>query len=153
MIVWVTVVLKRTVIDSDCQTHQGDFCTVSWWCSTLVIDLISQLQTCVADGRLSVKPYHYCLWRLSGAFRSIFCLINKGRYCCSIFWFVQSIYCCQFCLSSTISRFVLKVPVFTISNDDRLNDYVAEQHLQTGILRNALHIMLSYYAYSILSHS
>ena len=46
-----------------------------------------------------------------------------------------------------------KVPVFTISNDDRLNDYVAEQRLQTRILRNALHIMLSYYAYSILSHS
>lgn len=89
---------------------------------------------------------------MSGAFRSIFCLINKGRYCYSIFWFVQSI-----CLLSVLLKFdnkpLCKVPVFTISNDDRLNDFVAEQRLQTGILRNALHIMLSYYDYSILSHS
>ena len=89
---------------------------------------------------------------MSGAFRSIFCLINKGRYRYSIFWFVQSI-----CLLSVLLKFdnkpFCKVPVFTISNDDRLNDYVAEQRLQTRILRNLLHIMLSYYAYSILSHS
>ena len=52
MIVWVTVVLKRTVIDNDCQTIKV-ICVSS---VVGVLSLISQLQTRVADGRLSVEP-------------------------------------------------------------------------------------------------
>ena len=52
MIVWVTVVLKRTVIDNDCQTIKV-ICVPS---VVGVLTLISQLQTRVADGRLSVEP-------------------------------------------------------------------------------------------------
>ena len=64
MIVWVNVVLNRTVVvDSDwrfdnlCRSHlqsQSESYHVSWWYYTLVIDLIGQLSRDVI-GRLSVK--------------------------------------------------------------------------------------------------
>ena len=73
LIVRVNVVLNRTVVvDSDwrfdnlCGSHlqsQRELYHVSWWCYTLVIDLIVQLCRDVI-GRLSVKPWCYWLWRL-----------------------------------------------------------------------------------------
>ena len=73
MIVWVNVVLNRTVVvDSDwrfdnlCGSHfqsQSELYHVSWWYYTLVVDLIGQLSRDVI-GRLSVKLWCYWLWRL-----------------------------------------------------------------------------------------
>ena len=73
LIVRVNVVLNRTVVvDSDwrfnnlCGSHlqsQSELYHVSWWYSTLVIDLIGQLRRDVF-GCLSVKPWCYWLWRL-----------------------------------------------------------------------------------------
>ena len=78
MIVWVNVVLNRTVIvdrdwhfDNLCGSHlhsQSDLYQASWWYLTLVVDLIGQLSRDVI-GRLSVKPcyryadskYHWCV--------------------------------------------------------------------------------------------
>ena len=69
LIVWVNVVLNRTVVvDSDwrfdnlCVSHpqsQSELYHVSWWYYTL----IGQLRHDVI-GRLSVKPWCYWLWRL-----------------------------------------------------------------------------------------
>ena len=69
MIVWVNVVLNRTVVDdsdwyfdnlygSHLQS-QSELNHVSWWYYTLVIVLIGQL-SCSVIGRLSVKPW--CYW-------------------------------------------------------------------------------------------
>ena len=69
LIVWVNVVLNRTVVvDSDWRFDnlcgsQSELYRVSWWCYTLVIDLIGHLRHEVI-GRLSVKPWCYWLWRL-----------------------------------------------------------------------------------------
>ena len=73
LIVWVNVVLNRTVVvDSDlrfdnlCGSHlqsQSELYHVSWWYYTLLIDLIGQLRRDII-GRLSVKPWCYWLWRL-----------------------------------------------------------------------------------------
>ena len=73
LIVWVNVVLNRTVVvDSDwlfdnlCSSYlqsQSELYHVSWWYYTLVIDLIGQLCRDVI-GRLSVKLWCYWLWRL-----------------------------------------------------------------------------------------
>ena len=73
LIVRLNVALNRTVVvDSDwrfdnlCGSHlqsQSELYHVSWWCYTLVIDLIGQLRRDVI-GRLSVKPWCYWLWRL-----------------------------------------------------------------------------------------
>ena len=70
MIVWVNIVLNRTVVvdrdwgfDNLCSSHlqsQSDLYRVSWWYLTLVVDLIGQL-SCDVIGRLSVKPsYRLC---------------------------------------------------------------------------------------------
>ena len=69
MIVWVNVVLNRTVVDdsdwcfgnlygSHLQS-QRELNHVSWWYYTLVIVLIGSV-----IGHLSVKPWCYWLWRL-----------------------------------------------------------------------------------------
>ena len=73
LIVWVNVVLNRTVVvDSDwgfdnlCGSHlqsQSELYDVRWWYYTLVIDLIGQLH-CDVFGRVSVKLWCYWLWRL-----------------------------------------------------------------------------------------
>ena len=73
LIVWVNIVLNRTVVvDSDwrfdnlCGSHlqsQSELYPVSWRYYTLGIDLIGQL-CCDVIGRLSVKPWCYWLWRL-----------------------------------------------------------------------------------------
>ena len=73
MIVRVNVVLNWTVVvdsywgfDNLCVSHlqnQTELFRVSWWCWTLVIDLIGQLSRDVI-GRLSVKPSCFWLWRL-----------------------------------------------------------------------------------------
>ena len=67
MIVRVNIVLNRTVVvDSDwhfdnlCGSHlqsQSELYHVSWWCWTLVIDLIGQL-SCDVTGCPSVKPFN-----------------------------------------------------------------------------------------------
>ena len=75
MIVWVNVVLNRTVIvdrdwhfDNLCGSHlhsQSDLYQASWWYLTLVVDLIGQLSRDVI-GRLSVKPcYRLCRLEIS----------------------------------------------------------------------------------------
>ena len=129
MIVWVNVVLNRTVVvDSDWRfdnlrgSHlqsQSELYHVSWWYYTLVIDLIGQLRRDVI-GRLSVKPWRYWLWRL---------LMSLVRFDPSIVtvkqsFIVSQIVSCPVVLSSFVSldSVVFTVPVtfdFDSENDFR----------------------------------
>ena len=71
MIIFVKVVLNRTVVDSDwcfdkCSSHlqsQSVLYHASWWCLTLVIDMIGQLSHDVI-GHLSVNSWCFWLWTL-----------------------------------------------------------------------------------------